>query len=722
MDSTKQHPPRLTNIVVGWFSPCALVAAMTAALAVSSAAASGRVSVKFDLSVPAGSPFPSDRFTVRDWSNNTFRRVNLPKPDCAARPNDCEDIDVLNSLDGFSTQPRITVPFTGDIDPATVDSQTVYLLNLGDTLSLRGFGRKVGINQVVWDPASRTLSFESDELLQEHSRYLLIVTDGVRDAAGRRIVAGAYDSDGPWSAHLDGSYRSELRHAARMHRGQSKVVAATLFTTQSVKADLVKIMRRIKHSTPEPANFMIGNAGTSTPVRALFPVPALSSVQFVRQSGTAPTFAAPAALPVSALNGVAHLAYAKFRSPDYLDAARVIQVTGTLTGMPQPTGSNELVLQLFLPAGTKPASGWPVAIFAHGGGSSQYGGLWRVAGPLAAQGIALMTINLVGNGGGALGTLTVSQAGQPSVVLPAGGRGIDLDGNGVIDGQEGSRPLAPLMALFNRDGIRQTVIDMMQLVRQIEVGLDVDGDGQADVDRSRIYAIGQSTGGSVAALLLGIEPNIRAGVLNVPGGSNPEQQRLGAGSRPAFGQFTLAARTPSLINVGGSSGFEFNENIPFRDMPPVTNTVAGAPAIAELVDRLEWAQQSANSAAYAALLHKQPLPGAAAKPVIVQTAKGDKSVPNPVSWAILRAGDLSDSATFFRNDLAFASNSLFPKDPHFFLTSVSGVSAPVALAAQQQIAAFFASGGTLTIDPDGAGALFETPISLPLQEVLSYIP
>ena len=27
------------------------------------------VYVRFDVSDPAGSPFPSDRFTVRDWSN-----------------------------------------------------------------------------------------------------------------------------------------------------------------------------------------------------------------------------------------------------------------------------------------------------------------------------------------------------------------------------------------------------------------------------------------------------------------------------------------------------------------------------------------------------------------------------------------------------------------------------------------------------------------------------
>jgi hypothetical protein len=161
-------------------------AALVFAFAPLAALAAG-VSVKFDLDDPAGSPFPSDRFTVADASQNTLRRVQLPKPDCGARPSDCADLNVLNALDGFSTQPRITVPFDGEIDLSSVSSDTVYLVNLGDTLSGRGFGHRVGIDQVQWDPATHTLVFEAGALLEEHSRYLLVVTDGVRDASGKKL-------------------------------------------------------------------------------------------------------------------------------------------------------------------------------------------------------------------------------------------------------------------------------------------------------------------------------------------------------------------------------------------------------------------------------------------------------------------------------------------------------------------------------------------------------
>jgi hypothetical protein len=46
----------------------------------------------------------------------------------------------------------------------------------------------------------------------------------------------------------------------------------------------------------------------------------------------------------------------------------------------------------------------------------------------------------------------------------------------------------------------------------------------------------------------------------------------------------------------------------------------------------------------------------------------------------------------------------------------------VALGALEQIAVFFASDGVDAIDPDGPGALFETPIVPPLPEDAVFFP
>ncbi len=683
-------------------------------LAVTSAAAlAAGVGVRFDLSSPDTSPFPSDRFTRLDISQNTFRRVLLPKPNCNVRPSDCADIDVLNTLDGFNVQPRIMVPFTGAIDVSTVNSETVFLINLGDTRSGSGFGQRVGINQVSWDPGTNTLVFESDQQLNEHTRYVLVVTDGVGDATGHPIETPRWE-------RLDPEDRDARRHVPP---ARHRVAALSVFTTQSTTADLEKIRDQIKHSNPAPVEFMVGQ-GPSGVVRAVFPLVEVTAIQFSRQVGTAPVFAT-SFLPTPALNvvpgSVAQIAFGTFRSADYRTADRHIPATPTRTGRPVPQSTSDIHFELFLPAGPKPAGGWPVAIFGHGFTDSMYGAPWVVASVLASRGIATIAINVVGHGGGALGTLAVLRTNGEAVVLSAGGRGIDQDGNGTIDLTEGVDAAPPRTLISNRDGLRQTVIDLMQLVRQIEVGVDADGDGAADLDASRIFYVGQSFGGIYGTILLGVESNIRAGVPNVAGGSVAEVARLG-GFRPLIG-IALATRVPSLINITDPSGIAFSENIPLRDQPALVNNVAGAMEIQKYLDYSEWVQQAGNPVAYAPYIRKHPLRGNAPKPVIFQFAKGDQTVPNPATSAIIRAGDLTGQTTYFRNDLAFAANPAIAKNPHTFLTNIaSAAGAPFAVGAQTQIAVFFASDGVLVVDPDGIGPFFEVPIAGPLPETLSFIP
>ncbi|MEO7335432.1 MAG: Ig-like domain-containing protein [Caldimonas sp.] len=692
------------------------------------------VSVRFDVSSPTSSPFPSDRFTQPDWTQNTLKRVDLPKPSCAARPSDCADIDVINTLDGFNTQPRITVPFTGNIDLATVTSNTVYLVSLGDTLTGGGAGHKVGVNQVSWDAAAKTLVFESDELLDEHARYVLVVTDGVRDTAGDAVEAGDFGrfrhdfNFGQTKDRALADYRKALidsENALGVGTRQ-RVVALSLFTTQSISADLLKIRAQIQAATPAPATFMIGNNGAT---RAVFPVSSVVGIQWNQQTSTVAPLTTQSFVPTPALQvypgAVDRIAFGKFSSPDYLNAARVIPPTGTMTGHPVPQRSNELVFELFMPSGAKPAGGWPVAIFGHGFTDSMYGAPWTVASTFAHYGIATVAISVVGHGGGSQGTLNVLRNAGAPVVVPSGGRGFDQDGNGKIDSTEGVGAVGAFSIVSSRDGLRQTVADLMQLVRQIQVGVDVDGDGHADLDANRIYYAGQSFGGIYGTIFLGVEGAVKAGVPNVPGGSITEVARLGA-FRVLSG-LALLTRQPSLLNLAPTTAlpipYNFNENIPLRDLPPLVNTVPGASAIQLVFDNNEWVQQSGNPVSYAGAIRKQPYAGNAPKPVIVQFAKGDGTVPNPTTTALLRAGDLADRAMFFRNDLAYAlTGGAIPKNPHTFLTNIGSTSsAPFAIAAQTQIARFFKSFGTLVIDPDDAGPIFEMPIQPPLPESLNFL-
>ena len=653
-----------------------------------------------------GQPFPSNLYTTPDSSQLTGLRVDLPRPDCAARPSDCQDIAVLDTLDGFNVQPRISVPFSGPIDLSSVSSSTVFLVGPG--------GDVVGINQVVWEPAVNTLHFESDEQLAQDTTYLLVVTAGIRDANGAPIEATfRHDlSFGQTKDPATKAYRKALLDALpmAMYGGvdPDEIAGASLFTTQSIDA----ISREIREQlTGGAADFVLGSTGE----RTMFPLATVSSVTWRRQTGTAPTFSngsLNAVMPL--LAGVGTIAFGTYSSPDYETAAKVIPAVGTATGTPAPQGVNQVQFSLFVPAGLAPAGGWPVAIFGHGFGDWKNGAPPVIAGTLARNGIATIAINVVGHGGGPLGTYTVDRVALPPVTLPLGGRGIDQDGNGSIDSTEGVSAVGPNALVSNRDGLRQTVIDLMQLVNVLQGGVDVDGDGAADLSTARIYYAGQSFGGIYGVPLLGLEPDLRAGVANVPGGPIIEIARLSPSFRILVG-LALLTRTPPLYNTSPPDPAlnNFNENIPLRNQPIRIDTVPLASAIQEVIDDSEWAQQAANPAAYA--------PFVTPSRVLMQFARGDKTVPNPTTSAILRAGDLASRATLYRHDLAYAVNPAVGTNPHGFLTGVGGAGAAYAFAAQQQLATFLASDGALTIDPDGPAPFFETPTSM-VPEDLAYLP
>src|SRR5215210_2236958 len=173
----------------------------------------------------AGQPFPSNLYTVPDAAQATGLRVSLPTRDCTTNPSDCADVAVLDTLDGFNVQPRISVPFSGPIDTSTVSSSTVFLVGPG--------GHVVGINQAVWEPLTNTLHFESDQQLAPATTYLLVVTRGVHDANGDELAGSPVGSLG-----ASDTYKKALHDALPMAMAggvePGNIAAASLFTTQSI--------------------------------------------------------------------------------------------------------------------------------------------------------------------------------------------------------------------------------------------------------------------------------------------------------------------------------------------------------------------------------------------------------------------------------------------------------------------------------------------------------
>jgi len=698
----------------------------------------------FNLQSTTTSPFPSDRFTVFDSQQLTGLRVNVPLPNCGTNPSDCADLTLVNQLDGFNPQARLSIPFDGAIDVSTVNSSTVFLVQLPSAFAFgqnnnegnifHGFTPNIiGINQIVWDPASLTLFAESDQHLDQHANYLLVVTDGVHDAGGNPVAASAdfrnLDADGSADAQLR-AYRQALRSLIdngtlnKIAPGLDKkhIAAASLFTVESITATLESIRQQVKAAAAPAVNFNLGTGGEKT----VFPVNTVTgltwNVQALTVGPLVPTSlnAALGALQVFP-GSVKTLAFGKFSGTHWQNANVFIPQVPTTQSVPAQ-GTEDIFFNLFIPSGPRPTNGWPVVIFGHGFTDSKQGAPFAVASTLAHNGIASIAINVVGHGFGPNSTLTVKQ-GTTSTTFLEGGRGFDQDGNGQITSAEGSSTFfaSPQGTIGSRDALQQTVANLMELVRAIQGGVDADGDGLPDLDANRIYYSGQSFGGIYGTIFMGIEPDIRAGVPNVPGGSIIDIVRLSPSFQLLLTQ-ALAVRVPSLLNAGPP--IFFNDNSPLRNLPSVTNTVPGAVAIQTVEDTSRWLGQAGDPVAWAPFIRKNPLPGDVAKSVIIQFARGDETVPNPTATALIRSGDLKDRATFFRNDLAFALGVGFGKNPHTFLTNIGGTLpvATVAIGAQSQIGVFLATDGALTIDPDGPGPLFEVPIAGALPEDLGFIP
>ena len=101
--------------------------------------------------------------------------------------------------------------------------------------------------------------------------------------------------------------------------------------------------------------------------------------------------------------------------------------------------------------------------------------------------------------------------------------------------------------------------------------------------------------------------------------------------------------------------------------------------------------------------------------MIFQFAKGDMTVPNPTTTAILRAGDLAGPGDVLPQRHRRAGRDRSCTRTRTRSYNVAAGACPRSRR-RPQIATFFASDGATTIDPDGPGPVFETPIAGPLPE------
>lgn len=656
------------------------------------------VTVQFAPDKPDVGPFPTDFLTVPDAAQKTGLRVNLPLPDCTSHATDCKEISLLNQLDGFDMMPRVRVRFSGPIDEQTLRGGVMieFLGNLtNDEYGLQRDGSIAVINQVIFDPATNSAYAKPDEFFDQHRRYLLFVTDAVRDKGGAHVGA-----DPAFTACINGGtptiYCAKLAQAVKAVEpslAPEHIVGASLFTTLSV-TDWMRKARMDLQSAP------VGTQPSGT--KSLFNVSDIASITVNVQATTDPAKLTSVPLPLAAFDGVGQLAFGSYQSPQYIGPELFIPQTPTGAPIGAPVKTNAIQFHVFLPATAMPATGYPVAIFGHGLTDSAYGAPTAMAATLAHAGIATIAINVFGHGFGPASVVSIVDRTGTTIQIPEGGRGLPIRGDGSIGSSDGC--ILPTI-LGVRDCLRQTVVDIMQLIRNITIGIDLNGDGHADLDPAKIYYVGQSFGAIYGTMLSAIEPDIVASVLNSGGGTITDISRNSPDFRPAA-VLVLGNRTPSLLNKGA----DFSDNYVLRYLPARVNTVPGAMDVQEVFERADWLDMPGDPIGFAPHLRSSTLPGVPLRNILFQYPKGDRTVPNPEETNLVRAANMREQTRYFRWDLARAIFPSLPANPHTFLTNFDTPQATfISLLVQQQAAGFLLSGGTSIPDVNPQlSALFPT--------------
>lgn len=589
------------------------------------------------------------------------------------------EVEQYNSLSGYGPEPLVQVRFSGAVNPSTL-AGSVFIV-WGEPIGMLSFptypqNYVMPVTQVSWDPATNTMYAKPDEPLDMSRRYTILITDSVRDTLGRSIQNATpfFNFSSPLAPLFPGI----------------RLVGGRDFQTMDVTA-WVKGIR----STP-----------TGSVRRVLPRVFDLSeAAKITLRSQTA----ANAAMPLTAVDFPA--------DPDLLvqlglrRAAFLSYDSPTLSG-----GVARLHFVVWLPAGPAPAGGYPVVFAGHGLNDSRLGGPTIFATALASNS-AVIAINAQGHGFGAASVLRFQLKDGTNLDIPNPGRGNDVDGDGVIGSNEGCVLTSPGQPAFIRDCLRQTAVDYLQLVRELQAGIDADGDGRSDLSPQNVKYIGQSLGAMYGSLFAALEPSLESAVLNVGGSSALETARYSTAFQPLLRQY-FALTYPKLVEADGTLADPQSRR--YQPVQILTNPRSGP--ILEALDRALALEADSAPASFAPLLKQGTLVGQPIKRVLYQYALGDQTIPNVANGQLARAGYEYELVSVYRHDIARRLVPSLPADPHIYLAAFGSPEIPalaIGLSALSEASQFLASGkrevpdASLLLRTVFGVNLFERPASLP---------
>lgn len=641
-------------------------------------------------------PFPND--LVRTGPNGT---VQLPHPKTGAplTAADCNTTDSsillvcgLNTLDGFSTlAPLISENSDkagaldqGLIDPMSLNPTSVGLAKLATKgppelqttpkwtpcLNCQSSANAAGVPQTT----PQQLQWKLDAPLDEKTTYFGYVTNGVKDNAGKPVIANPVfalvrsseplvDAAGKSTVSLITDEQAKQLEPVRLG---FKPAFDGLAAKGVQRADLALAF---PFTTQSESTILDTLYGVPTQAKAL----GLPDFPIATQKATA--LYGPAADAA----GIPHDAIADFYAGAILTPVAVTGPGGTLN--PDPTKIKILPVQfaMSIPAGAAPAGGWPVTIFGHGFTRSRNDFL-AIANSLAKAGQVVIATDVLFHGERTSCTGSKAATGQPvddaACVDPAtqkcdeGFQGLcvlkddaaratcqknattDPFGDGFCRLQGQGRCAADnkcqgaaadfsrdasgkvnisgwnIFSLTNffatRDNFRQQVIDLSQLVNVLKSAAPTNlaaqlaaanGNTPIPLNPAKLGYVGQSLGGILGTLFNAVSPDTTNVVLNVPGGALVSIIL----NAPSF-----AAQKKALIDTLAGNGLQ-----------------PGTPGFDQFLGIAQWVLDEADPANMGyRLTHPVAVAGKPAAPnanrkAFIQFIEGDETVPNVSNLALV---------------------------------------------------------------------------------------
>lgn len=664
---------------------------------------------------PAAGTIPTPNNLL--FQGTTDLTLNIP----VANPNNFGDPTVaVNALDGWSTVAPWSASFSAAPAPASVTpggSVRMFQVTLsGPGGAVTGIVRELqgGVDFVTAfassDTTGRTLAIVPLKPLAQISSYMVVLTNGIADAAGNvatpdqtyfitkrtspLVVNGV--STEPLLSNAQATALEPLRQLVNFQEAaaagagipRENIVLSWVATTQSI----TPVMQTLR-ATTQPGTVVLAPTGLNIQ-QAIPSLPPIADivVGFIELPYylTAPTESNPTAPLNTFWKGAACGTVAACGGA--LGANNPSTFLTFLNTRPVATGSVRVPVLMTVPNAAsgrvKPAGGWPLVIFQHGITRNRSDGL-AISATLASQGFAMVSIDQPLHGITPADTALAPFRVNNTLFFAAGVRertfDVDFVNNATgaqgADGNpdaSGTHSINLSSLLTSRDNTRQAIADLFVLRASVP-NMSVDGDATGDFDNSNVSFVGQSLGSMVGTGFVAFEPTVNVAVLSVPGGGIAQ---LLNGS-PTFGPVIRAGLAGNGV-IAGTAAFD-------RFMGAAQQAVDSA-------DPVNFAGFAANKRI---LLHEVVGGGALTGG---GTSLPDQVIPNAVAGAPLAGTEPLIRAFGFASITGTTANAAGVRGAVRFIQGnhgsilQPGAATAEALAAtvemQGQMASFLVSGGT----------------------------